>query len=148
MSLVRRRNNMFPLFGEGLPNDHFLGLKNFFDFDGFFNRDFKVPPANITETETAYKVELSAPGLTRSDFKVELDDNVLTVSGEKEEENKTDGEHYRREFSYNSFSRSFQLPDNVKDEDINAKYDNGMLLITVPKKEPGKSRTKKAIDVI
>jgi HSP20 family protein len=107
-----------------------------------------APLANITETKKEFKVDLSAPGLKKDDFRVELEDGALVVSAEKKEETKEDTENYRRrEFSYNSFSRSFQLPENVEEEKINARYENGMLHISIPKKEVSSSTPKKSIKV-
>jgi HSP20 family protein len=108
----------------------------------------KVPLANISETKNEFKVDLSAPGLKRDDFKVEIEDGTLTISSEKEEEKKEDQKNYkRREFSYSSFSRSFSLPENVQEDKINAKYDDGMLHVTIPKKEVIPAMPKKAIKV-
>jgi len=126
------------LFGPSL-----LDIENEF-FEGALN----VPLANISETKNDFKVSLSAPGLKKEDFKVEVEDGALVISAEKKEESKEDTENYRRrEFSYNSFSRSFELPDNVFEDKINAKYEDGMLNVSIPKKEPSTSQSKKAIKV-
>jgi len=93
---------------------------------------------------------MAAPGMNKEDFKVELDGNVLTISSEKQNENEVkDGERYsRREFSYQSFQRSFQLPKEVVDADkIEAKYENGVLKLVVPKKEEAKPRPPKTIQI-
>ena len=97
---------------------------------------------------TASLVELAAPGLEKKDFKIELENQVLTVSSEKEEEKKEETKNFkRREFSYNSFSRSFQLPEDVLSDKIDAKYENGILKLSVPKKEVTVSKPKKEIKV-
>lgn len=120
----------------------------------FFNPDsdlfpsrlgINVPTANITETPQAYSLELAAPGLERKDFTVEVKDHTLTISAEKEEESKTDeASYYRKEYSFNSFCRTFMLPENVRESDIDARYTNGVLTVQVPKlKETPASPVKK-----
>lgn len=131
-------------------------------FDDFFTRDlmdwgFKnysstgttIPAVNIQETNDHFDVELAAPGMTKNDFKVELDNNVLTISSEKEDKHEEKDDKYtRREFSYQSFQRSFTLPEQVVDiEKINAKYENGVLHLTVPKKESAKPKPPKTIKI-
>lgn len=116
-----------------------------FDFNG---GSILIPDANIIENEKAYSIELAAPGLERNDFKVEVNNGVLTISAEKEEETKEEHKNYkRREFSYNSFTRSFSLPDNSLPDKIEAKYDNGILRVVLPKKEVSLSKPAKEIKV-
>jgi HSP20 family protein len=132
-------------------------------FDDFFSRDLwnwglanssstntTVPLVNIKETNENFEVEMAAPGMDKNDFKVELDGNLLTIVSEKNEENEVkEGERYsKREFSYQSFQRSFQLPKDVVDADkIEAKYENGVLKLIVPKKEEAKPRPPKMIQI-
>lgn len=120
-----------------------------FDFDeDLFDGGIGTPPVNICETNKEFQLDLSVPGMKRDDFNVEVENGVLTISSEKEEEKKDEDKNYRRrEFSYSSFSRSFTLPDNVDENNINAKYDNGMLKIAIPKKEVTVSKPKKQISV-
>lgn len=93
-----------------------------------------VPTANITETPKEYKLELAAPGLERKDFDIEVANNTLTISAEKEVEKKEEEKGYsRKEYSFNSFSRSFALPEDIKESDIKAKYENGVLKVAIPK---------------
>lgn len=144
--IVKRNRSLFPgLVNNLLDSGVFFGpelLNNAIDFS------LKVPSANITESESDYKIELAAPGLQKGDFKIELDNNVLTVSSEKEEEKKEEEKDYkRREFSYSSFSRSFQLPENILADKIDAKYENGVLKLSIPKKEITVSASKKEIKV-
>ena len=107
-----------------------------------------VPTANVTETPKEYKVELAAPGLDRKDFKVEVQHHTLTISAEKEEEkNEKDAGYSRREYSFNSFSRSFTLPDNIRDGDIDAKYENGILRIVIPKEKETPAKPAHKIEV-
>lgn len=95
------------------------------------------PPVNITETPEAYLVDLSVPGYDKSDFKVNLDENVLTISSEKKhEETKTDGNKViKTEFSYKAFKRSFTIDEKIDAEKISAKYENGILKLELPRKE-------------
>jgi len=119
--------------------------------DGFF-QDLPVawgkeysafPPANIHETADAYHVELSVPGRNKEDFKLAVENGLLTVSFEKKEENKTeDYKTVRKEFSFKSFKRSFNLDDSINTDGIQAKYENGVLKLLLPKKEQVKESTK------
>lgn len=144
-TLVKRNGVSLPT----LVNDFFDN--DFFDLNGDF---FKVgtkfnPSVNVLETEKDFKIEVAAPGLEKKDFKVEVDSGILTISAEKEEETKEEKKNYsRREFSYNKFSRSFQVPDNSIPEKIDAKYENGVLNIVLPKKEVTVSKAKKEIKVV
>jgi HSP20 family protein len=132
-------------------------------FDDFFSRDLwnlglnnssstntTIPLVNVKENNENFEVEMAAPGMNKEDFKVELDCNLLTITSEKQNENEVkDGERYsRREFSYQSFQRSFQLPKEVVDANkIEAKYENGVLRLVVPKKEEAKPRPPKTIQI-
>lgn len=100
-------------------------------------------PVNIRENEKAYTIEVVAPGMDKGDFKVNVDSNVLTISAEKKTENKEENERLvRREYSYKSFARSFTLDDTVQSDNIQARYENGVLHIEVPKKEEVKIQPK------
>lgn len=133
-------------------------------FDDFFNRDWldsslanwrvngaSLPAVNVMETNEDFRIEVAAPGMKRSDFKVELDNNVLTISSEREdksEEKDSNGNYARREFSYQSFQRSFSLPENkVLRDKITARYMDGILHVTVPKSEEAKVKPAKQIAV-
>jgi HSP20 family protein len=148
-SLVRSNGTLFP----AIPSL----------FDDFFTRDFfngasglksggVLPAVNIVETNDDFKIEVAAPGLKREDFKVELDNSMLTISSQHEEqkENKNTDENYytRREFSYHSFERSFTLPEDKVDAGaIAARYEDGILYITIPKNENAKVKPAKQIAV-
>lgn len=107
-----------------------------------------VPSTNVWEDKDKFNVELSAPGYTKEDIKVEIDDNVLTVSAEhKTEAEKAEKTYTRKEFSYGSFKRSFTLPETVNTESINAKYENGILRLELPKKEVEVNKAAKKIDI-
>jgi|SRR5690349_21779257 len=125
--------------------------RGFFNFDKdlmFAKPGINVPSVNIRETEKEFILELAAPGLQRSDFEIELDQHNLTISAEKEEESEEEKDEYaRREYSYNSFSRSFTLPENVKESAIDARYDKGILTVTVPKLKQDASKPAQKITV-
>jgi len=110
-----------------------------------------VPSINIKETDKNFEVEVAAPGLDKKDFNVTLDDNLLTISCTKSTSKEDKGEndtYTRREFSYQSFQRSFELPKNVADENnINAHYENGLLRLSIPKKEETKQKEPKLIEI-
>jgi HSP20 family protein len=107
-----------------------------------------VPSANFTENEKEYTIELAAPGLSKKDFTIEMENDLLTISAEKEEEkNEKENGFTKKEYSFNTFSRSFTLPENAKSEKIDAKYENGILTINVPKKELTPQKPRKEIPV-
>lgn len=130
---------------SGIMDDIFNGK--------FINKDFATSdffgahaPVNIRETKEAYVLDVVAPGFEKGDFKINLDGQTLTISSEKKSEQKTENEkQIRREFSFRSFSRSFTLDENVDAEKINAKYDNGVLKLTLPKKEAKQETAKEII---
>jgi len=152
MSLLVKSNGGFPTLYSDWLNPALLA-SDIMDFDleapfSALRLGINVPSANVTETPKEYLVELAAPGLNREDFKVEVNDRVLTISSEKNEEKKEEKEGYsKREFSYNSFSRSFSLPDNVKEGNIDAKYKDGILKISIPKKEVTVTKPSQEIKV-
>ena len=124
-------------------------------FNNFFNEilnDFPAlagqnyngfPPANIVETADAWHLELNAPGRTKEDFKVNVDNDLLTISYDKKEEVKTEGvKTIRKEFSAQSFKRSFNLDSQVDATNVQAKYENGLLKLLLPKKAEVKQAAK------
>lgn len=119
-------------------------------FDSIFTDSFfagreatLVPAVNISETADQYQIELAAPGLSKEDFKVILERKLLSIVVQKEQSNEQDNKNYsRREFSYNSFTRSFTLPDSADEHNIHAKYNDGILLIQIPKKEEAKMTSR------
>ena len=121
-------------------------LDDFFVDDIFpFRRSNErvLPPTNIEETDKEFKLEMAIPGLNKDDINVEVDDNRLFVSTEAEEsKEETEKNYTRKEYSYNSFERSFTLPDNATG-DVDAKYEDGVLHITLPKKKVEMVKTKK-----
>lgn len=150
-TLTKRNGDLFPSFvSDFFSASPFLGSGLFdVDMDLLPSRlGVTVPSANVRETEKEYLIELAAPGLTKKDFKIEIDNGVLNISAEKEEEKKNKENGYtRKEYSYSSFSRSFSIPENSKTEKIDAKYEDGVLKITLPKKEITLQKPKKEIAV-
>lgn len=138
------------------PEKNHKSLMPGFDdvFGSIFNDTFfsdrmvnRVPAVNISESQDHYHVELAAPGLQKEDFKINLDRNVLTISVEQSSQNNVNERNYnKREFSYNSFVRSFTLPESADDSKIEASYLNGLLKIDIAKREEAKSVIKQ-IDI-
>lgn len=127
--------------------------RDFLDL-GFFgdsgtSRGTQLPAVNICESEKNYEVDVVAPGFKKEDFKINMEDEVLTISAEQKKESgeEGDGKQYsRREYTYSSFTRSFQLPQNTQADSINAKYEDGILKIIIPKAEP-KTKSPKQISI-
>jgi HSP20 family protein len=147
MTLVKRTNGLFP------------NVPSF--FDDFFVKDLmgwsntnsaygsSLPAVNIKQDENNFEVEVAAPGFSKEDFKIEVENNVLTISSEKEEKNKDGKEGYtRREFHYSSFKRTFTLPENqVEVDKVKASYNNGILQILLPKREEVKPKPARTIKI-
>ncbi len=149
MTLVRRNGNHQNYFPT-LFNDFFS--KGLFDWgdSNFSSTGTTIPAVNIKETNDAFEVEVAAPGMKKDDFKVEMEGNQLTISSEKsnQEEESENGRFSRKEFSYESFQRSFTLARDVVDaERINARYANGVLHLTIPKKEEAKQKPPRLIQI-
>lgn len=144
-SLVRFNNG-------GLMPDFFDLTRDWLDWNNsnFSTTSSSIPAVNIRETPDSFEVEMAAPGMAKKDFRIELDNNLLTISSEKKQENEQkEGDRYtKREFSYQSFQRSFSLPKNVvDDEKIKARYEDGVLRLSIPKKEEAKPRPAKQIEI-
>ncbi|WP_276875299.1 Hsp20/alpha crystallin family protein [Chryseobacterium joostei] len=139
MTTIVKRNNgsLLPANPRSLFDDFFNRELFNWDNTNFSSSRTTLPSVNIKEREEAFEVEVAAPGMQKEDFKITLDGNLLTISSSKEErEEENDGNFTRKEFSYQSFQRSFELAkDVVDDENIEAKYENGVLRLTIPKKE-------------
>lgn len=127
-------------------------------FDDMFNRslgdfvgsDFFIsqPSINVVETKEDYRIEVAAPGLEKEDFTVNVDNGFLNISAKKEEKEEVkEGSYMRREFNFSSFTRSFELPASIAADDVGAHYENGILIITLPKKEEAKSELAKVIEI-
>ncbi len=115
-------------------------LSDFFEtdklgFDDYFRKDW-MPAVNVKDGKGQYEIEVAAPGLKKEDFKIRVEHGVLTISSEQQSEKESkEGEYTRREFNYQSFSRSFTLPQDVKEEDIQASYADGILKLLIAKKQ-------------
>ena len=147
---LRKTRSMVPSVMSGLLDTGRFFTPDLFDLDtDLLNlTSAQVPSVNIIENPSDFKVELAAPGMERKDFKIEIDNGCLTISAEKKEEKKEETENYRRrEFSYSTFNRSFDLPDNVIADKIDAKYENGILRMSIPKKEVTILKQKKEIKI-
>lgn len=132
-------------------------------FDDFITRDFfnlpvrnafkmgSVPAVNIRETDGAFDLEMAIPGMDKKNFKVEIENDLLTISANQEnkiEEKGDDGKYTRREFSYQSFKREFRLPENsVNESEISANYKDGILHVIVPKKETTNTKALREISI-
>ncbi len=138
-------SDQFPsMFNRFFENDLFdWSTRN------FSNTNTTLPSVNIKEDVNGFEVDMAAPGFEKNDFKIELLNNLLTISSEKKVENETkeDQQFTRQEFSYQSFSRSFTLPNTVEGEKIMAKYENGILRVVIPKKEEAKPKPVKQIEI-
>ncbi len=145
MTLIKSNASLIPFgFDDFFQSDNFLN-------DRWLNKQFKqtLPAVNIKENKNEFNIEFASPGFTKKDFKIDLDQDVLTISAEKEKEKTEEKDAFtRKEFSYNSFSRSFTLPKTVNAEKIDAKYDDGILKLSIPKKEDTKLLPKKEIKVV
>lgn len=149
-ALMKKRSDLMPNF-PSIFDDFFGG--DWMNWAGFNNSQTgtTLPAVNVSENNEAFKIEVAAPGMKKDDFKIDLDNNLLMISSEKEEKNEEtdkEGNYFRKEFSYQSFKRSFSLPMNVvNQEQISAKYSDGILHITIPKKEEAKPKPLKQIKV-
>ena len=144
MTLIKRSD--WPLLMNGNLLSDFFDNERFFDSDWFKKQS--VPAVNVKETEKNFEIEVAAPGLSKKDFKITVDNGVLTISSEKKEEKEQKEKDYtRKEFSYSSFSRSFTLPENVNEDDMKANYEDGLLKLSIAKKVIAQAKAKKAIEV-
>src|SRR6185503_2467079 len=136
---------------ESMPtvfDDFFKPWTDLFDNGGWNIRPMNIPAVNITEHPDEFRLSLAAPGMKKEDFKIDVDGNILTISSEKEENKEDKNKKFtRKEYSYSSFSRSFSLPEEIKQEKINAKYEDGVLKISLPRKEESKKPVAKKIAV-
>jgi len=144
MTLVRYQNQLPSLFDRFFNNELEGWNRN-----NFSDTNTTLPSVNIKENVDAFKVEVAAPGFEKSDFNIELNNDILTISSEKQINNevKEDERVTKKEFSYQSFSRSFTLPELVEDDKITAQYEKGILSITIPKKEEAKPKPIKQIEI-
>jgi len=155
MSLVKFNKRSRP-FANLITSD-FFDMEDFFDNRfwnrGLVNEDFwngrsGEPALNIKEMKDHFDIELAAPGFNKKDFKVTIDEGYLNIKAEKELTKEEKEENYtRKEFAYNSFERSLLLPENVKEEEIKAKYNDGILSFKLMKKEEVKKMKPKMVEI-
>ncbi|HKI87990.1 MAG TPA: Hsp20/alpha crystallin family protein [Draconibacterium sp.] len=143
--LAKRSENYFPSIFDRFFNNDLMDWNN----SNFSNTNTSLPAVNVKESEDDFTIEVAAPGMTKKDFNIHFHNNVLTISSEKKNENEEKKENYtRREFSYQSFQRSFTVADNAVDSDkITAKYNDGILVIHLPKREEVKPKPLKEIKI-
>jgi HSP20 family protein len=126
-------------------------MPNFFD-DDFFpvmtNGSNSMPAVNIREDEKRFTLDLAVPGMEKKDLKIDINEDLLTISSETKNESEESSDGYKRkEFSYSSFCRSFQLPENVNKEQIEANYKDGVLSVVLPKVEEEKSKIIRQVKI-
>lgn len=130
-STLAKRSELFP----SVFDDFFRPWSDWFGNE----RTMTVPAVNVAENKDDYRISVAAPGLKKSDFNIDVEGNILTISCEKEERKEEKEERYSRtEYNYSSFSRSFTLPEEVMKDKIEAVYENGVLRLTLPKTEQAK----------
>lgn len=144
MLLVRNSNQVPSLLDRFFDGEMFDWTNR-----NFSNTNTTLPSVNIKENADAFTVEVAAPGFDKGDFKLELNHNTLTISSDKKVENETkEGEFFtKREYSYQSFTRSFTLPQIADGERIGAIYENGILSVSIPKKEEAKPKPARTIEI-
>jgi len=139
-------NQTFPTLSNWLDDIFNRDLPSVFTSN--FNTGMTLPKVNIKETADDFMVEMAVPGLKKSDFHIDIDNQVLSISTEtKDLEEQHDENYTRREFGYSSFKRTFTLPESVNDEKINASYKEGILSIFLPKKEEAKQKPARSIKI-
>ena len=123
-------------YGLSRPWLNFFEPENFFPSEMFRSMRNSLPAVNVSEDNKNYNVEVIAPGFKKEDFKISVEDDVLSIRAESQHEQADGGrdkQYSRREYSYNAFTRSFRLPDNAKDDAITANYEDGVLKLNIPK---------------
>lgn len=139
-------NTNFPLLSNWLDAIFNQDLPSVFTSN--YNEGLSLPKVNIKETTDAYTIEMAVPGFKKSDFKLQIDHQVLSVATEQKEENEVQHKNYtRREFGFASFKRTFNLPESVNDAKIEASYTDGILTINLPKKEEAKQQPVRTIQI-
>ena len=139
MTLLKKTNGGLVPFRSLLSD--FFETNDFFK-DSFWNKDW-IPAVNVSENDKNYEIEVAAPGMRKEDFKVKIENGTLIISAERKEEKEEKKKNYtRQEYNYNSFCRSFTLPDDVKEDDIKAHYEDGVLKLAVARKAIAVSKAK------
>jgi len=145
---MKRSQNWYPSF-PSFFDKFFEG--NLMDWNSwnFSSTDTTLPAVNVKENNDAFMIEVAAPGMAKEDFRVSYDNGRLTINSERKNEKRDEGENYtRKEFSYQSFQRSFNVPENVVSGDkISANYKDGILTISLPKREEVKPKPSREIKI-
>lgn len=139
MNLIRKQAPFFPSLIDDFINQ---------DWNSKTPSSTTLPAVNIKDLEAQFEIELAVPGMKKSDFEIEVEDGLLSISSSLEEEQVTEkGKFTRREFSYNSFKRTFTIPDSVDPSDIEAQYSDGVLQLRLPKRKEALPQPKKLIKI-
>lgn len=118
------------------------------EFLSNFNTGITLPAVNIKETNNEFILELAIPGMKKSDFIIDVENKILSIASEiKREEEETKENYTRREFGYSSFKRTFTLPDSVESDKVKATYQDGILMVKLPKREEAKQKPPKRIEI-
>ena len=149
MALVKSNNSYYSAIPSLIDS---IFSRDWLDWNSsnYSGTNTTVPAVNVSESENDFTIEVAAPGMKKDDFHVKLENNELTISSERREEKKekTEGKYSRREFSYQSFHRTFTLPENlINSEKIQAKYTDGILTLSLPKKEEAKPKPAREIKI-
>lgn len=145
---ITRKNNVtgLPSFSSWFDNffENSLGT----EFLSNFNTGITLPAVNIKETSDEFVLELAIPGMKKSDFTIDVENKILSIASEVKHEDEETKDHYtKREFGYSSFKRTFTLPDSVESDKVKASYKDGILMITLPKREEAKQKPPKRIEI-
>jgi HSP20 family protein len=137
LTTIRRQNPLYPVFSD------------FFGSNFLNDSDWATSPAvNIAEDKDSFRIEVAAPGLSKEDFHIHIEKRLLEISSEKESNTETKEEKLlRKEFSYSSFKRTFSVPEYVDTENIKANYNNGVLTVSVPKRDEAKEKPARVISI-
>ena len=145
MTLIRTSDRLYPAFFNNFFSRELMDWNN----SAFTGADNTLPAVNILEDDDKIQIEVAAPGMKKEDFKINLDQNRLTVSAEMEEEkNETNERYARKEFCYRSFSRQFNVPvETINGDQIQASYKDGILTLSLPKREELKPKPARMIEI-
>ena len=155
MTLIKtnKRKRLFPLSSNPTlwnsnPFQNFLNYNDLFN-DDFFEGDSLLPAMNVKENDDSFEIEFAAPGFSKKEFEITIENDILHVSGERSiEKEETDLDYYRKEFNYNSFRRSLKLPANINTEsNLKATYKNGILKLNLLKVKEIKKEVEKLIEI-
>jgi HSP20 family protein len=140
--LAKINRNYVPAYWDDFFNDSFFNQLKSTGTKG------NTPAVNVSESEDGFTIELAAPGIAREDFSLEVDDDILTISSELKENKEDQKQNFlRREFNFQSFKRSFQLPETIDQEQIKASHEAGILTLTLPKKEEVVQKAHRQIEI-